>query len=346
MQSLSSIGSVRHNVVSIYALAHFLVDFCSAALVFGTLSTGDDWRLILLLYNFCAFALQMLIGLIADRFQRSSLFVALSCVPLAAACLLGSLLGARAALVTAILAGIGNGLFHIGGGVEVLNVSRDSVGPLGIFVAPGALGVFLGTLTGKQFGLSAPVVILLFAALAAVLILPRAVQKKPSSLPDAEFSLTAIKISPAIFGMALLFLVVCLRSYMGMALSFPWNGEGVYPVILVCALSLGKAAGGILADRLGLMRASVGSLLLAAVLLLFLAYPIAGIAAGITAPVVQPRRCIATLPRRPCAIQTGVIDQAGRQIIVCVCAVIAAGQIAIAIGQTVTIRIPATAGAR
>ncbi len=279
IQSHPSIASFRRSVVSIYALAHFLIDFCSAALVFGSLHVSDDWKLILLLYNFCAFALQMPIGLIADRFRQSSLFVMLSCVPLIAACILGGVLGARAALVTAILAGIGNGLFHIGGGIEVLNVSRDSVGPLGVFVAPGALGVFLGTLTGKQFGLSIPVVLLLFAALAAVLIMPRLVSKTPVSLTRTEFSLAALKHIPALTCLGVLFLVVCLRSYMGMALPFPWKGEGAYQVVLVCALALGKAAGGILADRLGLVRVSVGSLLLAAALLLFPASPFAGIAA-------------------------------------------------------------------
>ena len=74
------------------------------------------------------------------------------------------------------------------------------------------------------------------------------------------------------------FLVVALRSYLGMVLSFPWKTGG-WALALTCALVLGKAAGGFLGERLGMVRASVLSLGLAAVLFCLSGFPLAGTAA-------------------------------------------------------------------
>ncbi len=135
-----------HRITWAYALAHFFVDFCSATLIFGALPNEGDWRLSLLLYNFCAFALQMPIGLLTDRYGKSLMCVKFACMFLAAACLLGIMSGGWLSPFIAVLAGLGNGLFHIGAGIAVLQRSGKSAGPLWIFVAPGALGVFLGTM--------------------------------------------------------------------------------------------------------------------------------------------------------------------------------------------------------
>ncbi len=274
-------------VAGAYALAHFFVDFCSAALIFGALRNAGDWRLTLLLYNFCAFALQMPMGLLADRYKKSLPCVQISCLLLAMACLLGTAPGERLASFVAALAGLGNGMFHIGAGIEVLHESGKSAGPLGIFVAPGALGIFLGTALGRQGGYPPPVVGLLLASVAAVLFLAWLANRRPQA-DRIPFSLAAPRGVPALFCLTCLFLVVCLRSYMGMALPFAWKGEGAYPAVLVLASALGKAAGGMLADRLGAARASVCSLLIAAVLLLFPAYPPVGVVAVLLINMTMP----------------------------------------------------------
>ena len=279
---------VSHRIAWTYALAHFFVDFCSAALIFGSLRNQGDWRLTLLLYNFCAFAMQMPMGLLADRYGKSVNCVKLACIFLAAACLLGMMSGSRLAPFIAALAGLGNGLFHIGAGISVLQESGKSAGPLGIFVAPGALGVFLGTMLGRQGGYPLLVVCLLLAALAVVFLLAKLVQNTSQSADRIPFSLASPEHMPALFCMACLFLVVCLRSYMGMSLPFSWKGEGAYPAALVLAAMFGKVAGGLLADRLGAVRTSVSSLLIAAALLLFPRFPPAGVAAVFLINITMP----------------------------------------------------------
>jgi hypothetical protein len=49
----------------IYAAAHGIVDFACVFLMFRVASLSTDWYLCVLLYNFCAFALQMPLGALA-----------------------------------------------------------------------------------------------------------------------------------------------------------------------------------------------------------------------------------------------------------------------------------------
>ena len=72
--------------------------------------------------------------------------------------------------------------------------------------------------------------------------------------------------------------VVCLRSYIGMILNFPWKGIKGLSYVLILAVVLGKVSGGFLAARLGAKRASILSLGLTSVLFLFSNIPFIGIA--------------------------------------------------------------------
>ena len=126
---------MRPTRLSLLSVCHFLVDFACACFLLRCLGRGEDWKKALLWYNFCAFALQMPLGLLADWLGRERFFGG-GCVLVACGALLTGV-----PAVTAL--GVGNALFHIGGGVEVL-YSTENLGPLGVFVAPGAVGLALG----------------------------------------------------------------------------------------------------------------------------------------------------------------------------------------------------------
>jgi len=260
----------RRYLLALYALAHFWMDLSCAFLVFRTLAGRGELAVCLLLYNFCAFALQMPLGLLVDRLDRNGLVAALGCVLTAAAYI------PCPPLAASVTAGVGNALFHLGGGVDTLNVSDRTAAALGVFVSPGALGLFIGT---KWGALAAPplwlgpAVLLVLAA--AILLLCR---RTFGSLRSGNALLDA---APA-GGLAPLFplaLVVVLRSYMGMNQAFPWKGEGSWAVWLTLALVLGKTGGGFLMDRLGPRRASALTLAAAAALYLACDIPLLGTAA-------------------------------------------------------------------
>ena len=268
-------------MVSIYSVTHFLVDFACAFLIFRNIAGTPNWHFYLLLYNFCAFAMQMPLGILADVWNRNYLLAALGCILVAAA------FGFQNALAAAIVVGIGNALFHIGGGIDVLNISEEKSSALGVFVSPGAWGIYFGTILGKGNDFSyIPILAALLAATALIFGMYRA---QGETYPkNAAFSLDNVT-SPQIFlAAACLFLVVCLRSYVGLTLDFPWKDAGYWGIALVCAVVLGKTIGGFVADRFGMVRTAFFSLGVAAPLFLFSQIPLSGITAVLLFNMTMP----------------------------------------------------------
>ena len=257
----------RTPLLALYSLAHFWVDLSCAFLAFRFLSAAPEFTLCLLLYNFCAFALQMPLGLWADSLDRNGMLAAAGCGLTVAAFLL------PASLVAAVVAGVGNALFHLGGGIDVLNASGEKAAALGIFVSPGAVGLYVGTLWGGGAAVSAllpPAGLLALGG--GILLLCR---RTFGSLRSGNAPVEAEPAGGSWLPLIPLFLVVVLRSWMGLGQSFPWKAE--WSLSLVAALALGKAAGGFLMDAVGPRRAAGWSLGLAAVLYLLSGDPIPGI---------------------------------------------------------------------
>lgn len=260
----------RTPLLALYSLAHFWVDLSCALLAFRSLSASPDFALCLLLYNFCAFALQMPLGLLADRLDRNGAVAAAGCALVALA------YAVPLPLAAAVTAGVGNALFHLGGGIDTLNTGLDRSAALGIFVSPGAVGLFLGTLWGRGDAVSlwaGPVGLLVLAG--AILWLCR---RTFGSLRSGNAPLDPTPREG--WGpLVPLFLVVVLRSYMGANQAFAWKSQGQWALVLTLALALGKAGGGLLSDRLGPRRAAGWSLGLAVALYLLSGAPLPGLLA-------------------------------------------------------------------
>ena len=260
----------RTPLLALYSLSHFWVDLSCALLAFRSLSASPDFALCLLLYNFCAFALQMPLGLLADRLDRNGAVAAAGCALVALA------YAVPLPLAAAVTAGVGNALFHLGGGIDTLNTGLDRSAALGIFVSPGAVGLFLGTLWGRGDAVSlwaGPVGLLVLAG--AILWLCR---RTFGSLRSGNAPLDPTPREG--WGpLVPLFLVVVLRSYMGANQAFVWKSQGQWALVLTLALALGKAGGGLLSDRLGPRRAAGWSLGLAVALYLLSGAPLPGLLA-------------------------------------------------------------------
>ncbi|MBR2717145.1 MAG: hypothetical protein IKD79_05350 [Oscillospiraceae bacterium] len=247
--------------VTIYSLGHFLVDFACAFAMFRHAAGLPGWPTAVLVYNFLAFAGQMPVGLLADLWGNGRIFAGAGCFLAAAAFLLPG-----EPLLLAVTAGLGNALYHIGGGYDILSFSGKKAGLLGVFVSPGALGLFLGTVLGRGSFSAAVPPILLLACGAAILLLCGGM--RPGAV---AFDLTGTGVA----ALAALFLVVCVRSYAGFLFAFPWK-KGLWSWAFVLCVVLGKTAGGFLYDRWGGRSASLASLGLAAALFCVSGNPVAG----------------------------------------------------------------------
>lgn len=248
---LDALTAFRYDetMLLVYALSHFVMDFACAAFLFGGKLLADQGLYGVLIYNFCAFALQMPLGLLTDSLDRNASMAAFGCALTAAAGLLGN-----SGWMTCALLGIGNALFHLGGGVDVLNESETDCGRLGVFVAPGALGLFWGKLFGKGPLFSREVVAFVLLLATCVILISAMRYGKLAASGNGAVSLSPRGKTPrsCLWGAAGLFFVVVLRSFLGQQ----WNRLEPRSLMMgflgVLAAVFGKAFGGFAFRRFGI----------------------------------------------------------------------------------------------
>lgn len=251
--------------------AHFVVDFACALLVLQCATRAADAAALYMAYNACAFALQMPIGLIADRLNRNATVAAGGCAAVAVAFALTA-----TPFAAAVVAGVGNALFHVGGGLDVLHNSGGRAAPLGVFVSPGALGLFLGGVAGWS---CFPAALAGLTLCALGLLLLAGTQGRLTHSANPPLNLDGPLRLDALLPALCLFCVVVLRSYAGMTQSFSWKTGVGWGAACTLAVVLGKCAGGFAMDRAGLRPAALASLLAAGALYALGEHPLFGLAA-------------------------------------------------------------------
>src|SRR5664279_4452577 len=106
----------------VYGLCHALVDASSAYLVLGVIDSKNDLWQNIVLYNALAFGLQLPFGHLLDKFGQSK-FVSIAGLFF----LILAYVFMRSPLLAVVLAGIGNALFHVGGGQVSLSIDSLSL---------------------------------------------------------------------------------------------------------------------------------------------------------------------------------------------------------------------------
>ena len=258
-----------------YALCHFVVDFacvstmlCAVSRVLGESGQGsmEVVALSILLYDIVAFTLQLPIGIALDQLDKNSYAALLSYALVGAGVILSLVPIALLEWPAILLLAIGNALFHSAGGLSVLNISQKHAGPSGIFIATGAIGVFLGTQSAQmgRLQIAFSLLVLLFLCALITLVVQK-VNKKYWNVHNVSFDISKLSFN-TLLPIALLSLVVALRSYAGMAMAFPWKSEMLLLVLSVLGVFAGKALGGMVADRIGFRTTAIFSLIVAATL--------------------------------------------------------------------------------
>ena len=235
------------------SIAHFLVDGLCVTTLFAAGAEGDRLLLAVLLYNTLAFSTQCVVGLAMDKLGRCK---AVTVVALALV-----ILGFALPLpffVKIVLVGLGNSLFHVAAGMATLEQSGGKAWQLGIFVAPGAFGVTLGTLF-PRFGWVLAAAMLLCGAAIAIRKEAPAIPAKSAPVSD-RFPLMPV---------LLLTCAVAVRALGGVAVNFPWKQTAFHAFLMTFFVFAGKSAGGFVCDRVGERRSAWLSIPLAAVCIAF-----------------------------------------------------------------------------
>ena len=217
---------------------------------------------LVLLYNLIAFAAQAPLGVLTDRLAayRQVALAGLSCA------LLSLLMGPRWATAGVVAAVLVNALFHVGAGALVLISSGVRATEAGVFVGPGAVGLYGGGWLGRRvsagrWGLMA----LLGVGLPIVHRLGRGMSGPASSSPRnprRRFMGLPLLCATGLMGS------VYLRALVGGVLGGVWRARSVsVPALLAAAACAGKMAGGFIGDGLGWLPTSLAALVLAAPLI-------------------------------------------------------------------------------
>ena len=240
--------------IAVLSLAHMGIDFICAFSLYHSFAKLPQ---VFLLYNFCAFALQMPIGMIVDRFSEKyheRYIPALICT------VSGIVLTCLGAFLSPLITGLGNAMFHTGAGIVTINEDDENGFKgkgLGAFVAPGALGLILGSLFNDTiYYLSILIIVeVIFAGIILWLYLNVKSDRHDITLCMPKGIYTKIGIC---------FVVVVLRSLCGMAIAYPWKVGNLLTIVSVIALAAGKCAGGFLSASFGYKKTVIFSLGLAA----------------------------------------------------------------------------------
>lgn len=256
---------MNKKIVIIYSFIHFIVDLSCAILITNFVSQKiggtANFFIGIIMYNFFAFAIQLPIGIIADKINKNAICSAIGCLFVATAFFLTD-----AGIIACLVAGIGNAMFHIGGGIDVLNISNKKATLSGIFVSTGAMGIFLGA-KSEAIGFNKYYIVVLILLLSALLLVWLYNQIKDKVKND---KVIVPKINKTEFLIIVcLIITVCIRSYVGLILSFEWKSSLLLAILAICAVVFGKMLGGIIGDKIGFLKISVISLLISAIMFIF-----------------------------------------------------------------------------
>ena len=271
------------HIIGILSLAHMLEDFLCGYTVFGYLVTFHHPAFVFLWYNFFAFAMQLPLGSLidvwmqkTDRKLQPGIIFSLGGLILTLLVYLACLFLHVQSSLAVYLLGLGNCLFHVGGGVITIKEDdRNSYHGkgLGVFVAPGAIGLYAGALISYFFIRSAALPILLITAVLCL----RCIHLY-RNCPDPEL-LENIDAEIPLIPILVCFAVVVLRSLTGMAVSFPWKTGLPVTILSVLLLAGGKTAGGFLGASIGYRKTITATLAAAAVCYFLGNYMIPGLMA-------------------------------------------------------------------
>lgn len=235
----------------IYTLLHLLIDGICAYTIVNNLyiKNYNSAIIIFFLYNILAFCTQPILGMIVDKFKKKEIIYESLCAISIIFVLIGSSIVGNW-LVSTMLLGLGNSLFHIVGGKETSNRSHNKLLPLGIFVSLGALGLFIGT------NIDNILVLQIFRSLslicvAIMFLLPNKYKFKENTEIIIE------KRSHKFILLIPLVLAVVLRGFVGEILIKDMLVSFTDSLILVICVCLGKILGGLFVDNFGVKKTAV-----------------------------------------------------------------------------------------
>lgn len=258
----------RFRLPLLTGLAHGAADG-TAGWLLGSLPganlTLEQIALLVLLYNLLGFGCQPVVGLLTDRVRwpRASVIVGLLLIAAAL------LVGISQPVVAVALAGLGSAAFHVGGGALALGEAEGRAGIIGLFAAPGVVGLAIGGLlaAGSVPGVAWGFLTLLIAFCLLIAFVPISTTPPVHSTSTTTNAHDHGQFSTHDLLMMVLLAAIAFRSAIWVSIEFVVQHQGTALLGLALAAAFGKMLGGFLADRIGWRLYALLALSLAAPLL-------------------------------------------------------------------------------
>jgi len=238
----------KHYRISLaWGLLHGVNDWIAGYMVmsYSLYQPIEQSSLVLIIYTILGFGGQLPVGMWLDKYKNVNPFINTSLILLAGSVLcywINDLAGI-------IIAGFSSAFLHVTGGSICLKVNNDKAGPLGVFTAPGVLGLTLGIASGNTSSWWLGLAIIAIMLILLVFNIRLSNNKK---LPGSELTPSANQlIEGHDWVMIAILLTVTLRSLLYEVISvFAHNWQTGLLTIGIAAFA-GKIIGGFLADRIG-----------------------------------------------------------------------------------------------
>lgn len=253
---------------ALLGLAHGVADGASGLLLgflplhFNLMQAGA----LVMLYNLLAFAAQPLFGYAADRLQKPRTFAVagLACIAIA------MLIAPLSPFIAVLIAGVGSGIFHVGGGALTFLCAQGKASNVGIFASPGVLGLALGGALAAASVFPFLWMALALAVCALIAIASMTTELPTTPNPTLEQRGAEVHLERHDLIMIALLAGIALRSAVWTTLDYMLHARIDMLLMLGAAAFAGKLAGGFFADRIGWRVWAMGALAGAAGLLTLL----------------------------------------------------------------------------
>lgn len=244
---------------------YFYIHFVMEVLCFYVLGSLVRDSIILwfipFIYDAIAFVPQALIGYIKDKIPKLKIDI-IGLILLIIGFLLFNL--KFNVYISVIILCLGNALIHVSGAFVTLKSSCGKLSHSAIYVSGGSFGVVTGRLLAKT---CVPYYFLIILALTMIPYMLLA-NKYLEDDNCSNFNYQNQKLNPMLVVMLTVFIVI-VRGYMGYGIPTTWNKTMLQTVFLYVAMGLGKAFGGILADKIGIKKVLLISIIGSLPFLLF-----------------------------------------------------------------------------
>ena len=246
----------------LYFYIHFINEVACFYFLGNLIGNQTYLWVIALLYDILAFLPQGIIGYICDKYKKINLdFIGIGCL-----CIALLILGINLKMkyLSLIILCIGNAFIHVSGAERTIRCSNGKLSHSAIYVAGGSFGIIIGKILAS---LKIPFWIIILIVLTSIpFILLARTYKENNNFQNINCHNNKL---PKYLCVILIIVVIIVRGYMGYGIPTTWNKSTLDAILLYSFMGLGKAFGGIFADRYGIKRISMISTILSLPLLIF-----------------------------------------------------------------------------